>query len=113
MEDRKQKPAFLRTRRLDFACPEQGVALRHAKRNRQANGTRPENPLLRPSTKVTNTTQTIEVQPLSGFKKALAYLVDEKLAPLIQLGSLVKIPLGHRKTLGIVSSLARIHSALR
>ena len=106
MEDRKQKPAFLRTRRLDFACPEQGVALRHAKRNRQANGTRSENPLLRPSTKVTNTTQTIEVQPLSGFKKALAYLVDEKLAPLIQLGSLVKIPLGHRKTLGIVSSLA-------
>lgn len=55
---------------------------------------------------MTNTTQTIEVQPLSGFKKALAYLVDEKLAPLIQLGSLVKIPLGHRKTLGIVSSLA-------
>ena len=106
MEDRKQKPAFLRTRRLDFACPEQGVALCHAKRNRQANGTRSENPLLRPSTKVTNTTQTIEVQPLSGFKKALAYLVDEKLAPLIQLGSLVKIPLGHRKTLGIVSSLA-------
>ena len=106
MEDRKQKPAFLRTRRLDFACPEQGVALRHAKRNRQANGTRSENPLLRPSTKVTNTAQTIEVQPLSGFKKALAYLVDEKLAPLIQLGSLVKIPLGHRKTLGIVSSLA-------
>ena len=52
-----------------------------------------------------NTAQTIEVQPLSGFKKALAYLVDEKLAPLIKLGSLVKIPLGHRKTLGIVSSL--------
>ena len=54
---------------------------------------------------MTNTAQTIEVQPLSGFKKALAYLVDEKLAPLIKLGSLVKIPLGHRKTLGIVSSL--------
>jgi len=54
---------------------------------------------------VTNAAKTIEVQPLSGFKKALAYLVDGKLAPLIRLGSLVKIPLGPRKTLGIVSSL--------
>ncbi|MBN37468.1 MAG: primosomal protein N' [Opitutae bacterium] len=54
---------------------------------------------------MTNTSKTIEVQPLSGFKKALAYALDQKLAPRIHLGSLVIIPLGHRKTLGIVSSL--------
>lgn len=54
---------------------------------------------------MTHAAKTIEVQPLSGFKKALAYVVDQKLAPLIRLGSLVRIPLGHRKTLGVVSSL--------
>lgn len=49
--------------------------------------------------------RTIEVQPLSGFKKSLAYGVSDKLSSRLNIGSLVKIPLGPRKVLGIVSSL--------
>jgi primosomal protein N' (replication factor Y) (superfamily II helicase) len=50
--------------------------------------------------------KTIEVQPLCGFNQALTYGVSQKHADLIQLGSLVTVPLGPRRTLGIVSSLS-------
>ena len=49
--------------------------------------------------------RTIEVRPLGGFNQALSYAVSEKHAGLIQVGSLVSVPLGPRRTLGIVSSL--------
>ena len=63
--------------------------------------------MLRLSTAVNlaNRSQTIEVQPLGGFNQALSYGVSEKHAGLIQVGSLVSVPLGPRRTLGIVSSL--------
>lgn len=63
--------------------------------------------MLRLSTAVNlaNPSQTIEVQPLGGFNQALSYGVSEKHAGLIQVGSLVSVPLGPRRTLGIVSSL--------
>ena len=49
--------------------------------------------------------RTIEVQPLGGFNQALTYAVSAKHLGLLQPGSLVSVPLGPRRTLGIVSSL--------
>ena len=46
----------------------------------------------------------VEVQPLGGFDQPLTYLTDIKTREKIQLGSLVQIPLGKRKVLGIVWS---------
>ena len=47
----------------------------------------------------------IEVQPLGGFDKPLSYSISKDLRHEIKVGSLVKIPLGARKLLGIVWSL--------
>jgi primosomal protein N' (replication factor Y) len=44
----------------------------------------------------------VAVQPLAGFDKLLHYKVPESLASDVRAGSLVRIPLGHRQTLGLV-----------
>ena len=46
-----------------------------------------------------------EVQPMAGFNNPLTYGYSLKLAPLVQVGSIVKIPLGPRRILGVVFSL--------
>ena len=52
-----------------------------------------------------NPPRAIEVQPLSGFNQALTYSVPAKFAGQLLPGCLVAIPLGPRRTMGIVSSL--------
>jgi primosomal protein N' (replication factor Y) len=47
----------------------------------------------------------IEVQPFGGFDKSLSYGVPKGLLNKIQIGCLVRISLGNRKTMGIVLSL--------
>ena len=47
----------------------------------------------------------IEVQAFGGFEKPLSYLVPVELLSTIKVGCLVRIPLGNRKVIGIVSSL--------
>jgi primosomal protein N' (replication factor Y) len=47
----------------------------------------------------------ITVQPLGGFDQLLTYSLKEEFSSIIRIGSLVKIPLGKRKVLGIVWSL--------
>ena len=44
-------------------------------------------------------------QPMAGFNNPLTYGYSLKLAPLVQVGSIVKIPLGPRRILGVVFSL--------
>lgn len=44
----------------------------------------------------------VAVQPLAGFDKLLHYLVPESLRAGVQAGSMVRIPLGPRHTLGLV-----------
>ena len=46
--------------------------------------------------------ETLTVMPLSGVGRALAYKVDEQLAPKVSVGSLIRIPLGNRSELGVV-----------
>jgi primosomal protein N' (replication factor Y) len=47
----------------------------------------------------------IEVQPFGGFDQPLTYAVEAEKYKKIQVGSLVTIPLGRRKVIGIVWSL--------
>lgn len=47
----------------------------------------------------------IEVQAFGGFERPLCYSVPKILNSKIEIGSLVRIPLGKRKVIGIVSSL--------
>ena len=47
----------------------------------------------------------VEVIPLSGFNKALAYAVPPTCDGVLQLGSLVRIPLRRRSELGVVTQL--------
>lgn len=49
--------------------------------------------------------ETLTVLPLSGVGRALAYRVDEQLAQRARVGSLIRIPLGHRSELGVVLGL--------
>ena len=51
---------------------------------------------------MSKTAETLSVLPLTGIGRSLAYKVDEKLAPQARVGSLVRIPLGHRSDLGVV-----------
>ena len=44
----------------------------------------------------------VGVHPLAGFDKVLHYKVPELLRASVQVGSLVRVPLGHRMALGIV-----------
>ena len=44
----------------------------------------------------------VGVPPLAGFDKLLHYQVPEPLRASVQLGSLVRVPVGHRISLGIV-----------
>ena len=52
------------------------------------------------------TTKVVEVQAFGGFEKPLSYSVPIQMISKIQIGCLVRIPLGKRKVIGIVSSLA-------
>ena len=47
-----------------------------------------------------------EIQPLTGFNQTLTYRLSPKFKNLVQVGTLVQIPLGSRRVLGIVFSLA-------
>ncbi len=49
--------------------------------------------------------ETLTVLPLTGVGRVLAYKVDEQLAPKVAVGSLVRIPLGHRSDLGVVMKM--------
>jgi primosomal protein N' (replication factor Y) len=55
----------------------------------------------------------VEVLPLGGFDHPLTYGVKESLYETLQIGSLVRIPLGVRRIIGIVSSLSPEHSPPR
>ena len=46
-----------------------------------------------------------EVQPLSGFDKSLYYKISREIADQLEVGSLVRIPLGTRSVLGLIFSL--------
>ncbi len=52
-----------------------------------------------------NTLKIVEVVPLSGFNKALAYQIPQACRNDVCLGSLVRIPLRHRSELGVVTQL--------
>ncbi|MDR1788843.1 MAG: primosomal protein N' [Opitutaceae bacterium] len=47
----------------------------------------------------------VGVQTLAGFEKTLHYRVPERLAPLAQTGSLVRVPLLNRTRLGVIASI--------
>ncbi len=51
----------------------------------------------------------VEVLPLGGFDQPLTYGVNESLFDSLQIGSLVRIPLGVRRIMGVVSSLNPKH----
>ena len=51
----------------------------------------------------------VEVLPLGGFNNPLTYGVKESLFETLQIGSLVRIPLGVRRIIGVVSSLNPEH----
>ena len=51
----------------------------------------------------------VEVLPLGGFNNPLTYGVKESLFETLQIGSLVRIPLGVRGIIGVVSSLNPEH----
>ena len=55
----------------------------------------------------------VEVLPLGGFDHPLTYGVKASLYETLQIGSLVRIPLGLRRIIGIVSSLSPKHSPPR
>ena len=48
----------------------------------------------------------IEVQPLVGFNRLLTYGVGDNLSKDIKVGCLIEVPLGRRRVLAIVFSLA-------
>lgn len=48
---------------------------------------------------------TVTVVPLSGVGRELAYRLDERLAERVEVGSLVRVPLGPRSELGVVVAL--------
>ena len=52
----------------------------------------------------------VEVLPIGGFDHPLTYGVKASLYETLQIGSLVRIPLGVRRIIGIVSSLSSEHS---
>lgn len=54
---------------------------------------------------VENQVDCVEVFPISGIEKPLAYSVPESLGNWIQVGCLVRIPLGNRTLLGVVTQL--------
>ena len=51
----------------------------------------------------------VEVLPLGGFDHPLTYGAKQSLYPSLQVGSLVRIPLGARRVIGVVSSLEPEH----
>ena len=55
----------------------------------------------------------VEVLPLGGFDHPLTYGTKESLFDTLEVGSLVRIPLGVRRIIGIVSSLSPQHSPPR
>ena len=55
----------------------------------------------------------VEVLPLGGFDHPLTYGAKASLYETLQIGSLVRIPLGVRRIIGIVSSLSPKHSPPR
>ena len=55
----------------------------------------------------------VEVLPLGGFDHPLTYGVKASLYETLKIGSLVRIPLGVRRIIGIVSSLSPKHSPPR
>ncbi len=55
----------------------------------------------------------VEVLPLGGFDHPLTYGTKPSLYETLQIGSLVRIPLGVRRIIGIVSSLSPKHSPPR
>ena len=55
----------------------------------------------------------VEVLPLGGFDHPLTYGTKQSLYETLQIGSLVRIPLGVRRIIGIVSSLSPKHSPPR
>ncbi len=55
----------------------------------------------------------VEVLPLGGFGHPLTYGTKASLYETLQIGSLVRIPLGVRRIIGIVSSLSPQHSPPR
>ncbi len=51
----------------------------------------------------------VEVLPLGGFDHPLTYGAKQSLYNCVQIGSLVRIPLGARRVIGVVSSLSPQH----
>ncbi len=61
-----------------------------------------------------NICRLVEVLPLAGgFDHPLTYVVNQSLYPSVKIGSLVRIPLGVRRIIGLVSSLSPKHSPPR
>ena len=52
----------------------------------------------------------VEVLPLGGYDHALTYGAKKSLYDCLQVGSLVRIPLGARRLIGVVSSLSPEHA---
>ena len=48
-----------------------------------------------------------EVYTFGGFSRPLHYLVPQKVLDFIEIGSLVNIPLGNRRAVGIISELLK------
>ena len=55
----------------------------------------------------------VEVLPLGGFDQPLTYGAKESIYESLSVGSLVRIPLGVRRVIGVVSSLQPAHSPPR
>ncbi len=55
----------------------------------------------------------VEILPLGGFDHPLTYGAQQSLYHAMQVGSLVRIPLGARRVIGVVSSLSPEHSPPR
>jgi primosomal protein N' (replication factor Y) len=56
-----------------------------------------------------NSPKMVEVMPLGGFDHPLTYGINPSLQDGIRVGSLVRIPLGARQVIGVVSSLCPEH----
>ena len=56
-----------------------------------------------------NSPKMVEVMPLGGFDHPLTYGITPSLQDGIRVGSLVRIPLGARQVIGVVSSLCPEH----
>ena len=59
------------------------------------------------------TCELVEVLPLGGFDQPLTYGAKESIYQTLSVGSLVRIPLGVRRVIGVVSSLQSAHSPPR